>query len=272
MALAERAEPDLGGPTEGAWLDRLEREHDNIRAALAWLGGSDQVEAGLRASRPLWRFWSVRGYLAEGREWLTALLVRDDAPTTSWARARALSSAGWMALEQDDVAAARMLCEQGLALSRECGDDELVAEHLAQLGHTARQQGEYARAEALYEESLATGGTLSPRSEVAGTLGYLGNALLRAGDVDGAHRRQAESLAICREIGHRRRMAYAIEGLAGVAVARGLSNRRIADELVISEATAAVHVKHILHKLDLASRVQVAVWAARHGIVAAPAT
>jgi non-specific serine/threonine protein kinase len=269
MQLAQQAERELGGPRETELLDVLEREYDNLRAALGYLTRSDAVDAGLRASRALWRFWSIRGQLSDGRAWLAALLERDRAigAPPSAARSLALSAAGWMALEQDDIQGATALCQEGLEIARACGDNALVAEHLSQLGHAARQQGnysaahahyeeslalrqasndrlgvawslrnlahvarlrgEYERACALYEESLTASGPTAPRSEVAGTLGYLGNALLRRGDLDEAHRRFAESLTICRDIGHRRRLAYALEGLAGVAAGRGLWERSL---------------------------------------------
>jgi predicted ATPase/DNA-binding CsgD family transcriptional regulator len=417
MAIAQETERELGGPREAELIELLEREYDNLRAALDYLTVGGDVEPGLRASRALWRFWSIRGHLADGRAWLSRLLERDRAGgTPSPSRALGLVATGWMALEQDDIPSARAHCEEALGLARASGDTVLLAEILAQLGHAARQQGEFAiaqahydeslalrqaigdpldiawalrnvahvarlrgehaRACALYEQSLSVGGPRAPRSEVAGTLAYLGNALLRQGDIDQAERRFAESLVICREIGHRRRLAYALEGLAGVAAARGTweralrlagaatalreaiglaalelritparqglgparaaecwaagralpleevaaealgeqdtaspavtasaagpavrsdataqtishplthreldvvrlivrgyTNRQIAEALVISEGTAAVHVKHILNKLDLESRAKVAVWAVRLGLAGDP--
>jgi non-specific serine/threonine protein kinase len=273
LELARRAGRGLVGEREAESMALLEREYDNLRAALTYLAQAgeierDDIEAGLRTSRVLWRFWSIRGHLADGRAWLTALLERDRATgPPSAARSLALSSAGWMALEQGDIADALALSEEGLAIARACEDPALEAEHLSQIGHAARQQGDYATAQrcyeeslalrrsredrlgiawslrnlahvarlrgeheqscALYEESLAVGGALAPRSEVAGTLGYLGNALLRRGDLDRAQARFAESLGICVDIGHRRRLAYALEGLAGVSAARGAMERAL---------------------------------------------
>src|SRR4051794_29189204 len=67
LALAEEAEPELAGPEQGRWLDRLEREHDNLRAALAWSVESHQTELGLRLGSALEGFWRPRGHVKEGR-------------------------------------------------------------------------------------------------------------------------------------------------------------------------------------------------------------
>ena len=70
LALAEEAEPELEGPQQGLWLERLEREHDNLRAALSWVLERGEGELGLRFGGALWRFWYNRGYMSEGIGWL----------------------------------------------------------------------------------------------------------------------------------------------------------------------------------------------------------
>jgi len=105
LALAEAVEPLLLGPQQVAWLARLERERDNLRAALRWAWESGEMELGLRIAGALWRFWHLHGYVSEGRGWLDALLARGDAdggatPTT--ARAKGIRIAGSLAFFQGD--------------------------------------------------------------------------------------------------------------------------------------------------------------------------
>ncbi|MDP9273954.1 MAG: hypothetical protein M3O93_10605, partial [Chloroflexota bacterium] len=86
--LAETAEGHFMGPEQVAWLDRFEREHDNVRAALTYTLEAGDAETGLRLAAALWRFWQQRGYLREGRSWLDAVLALDPG-TVSQARAKA---------------------------------------------------------------------------------------------------------------------------------------------------------------------------------------
>lgn len=72
LALAEEAEPEIEGPHQVAWMDRLEAEHDNLRGALSWSLETGDAESVLRIAGALWLFWVVRGPFSEGRRWLTA--------------------------------------------------------------------------------------------------------------------------------------------------------------------------------------------------------
>jgi len=97
VAFAERAAPELGGPNQAWWLDRLEQEHDNMRAALEWSqAGEAGREAALRMAGALYRFWYSRGYLTEGHQWLEGALARSSGAAAG-PRARALHGAGWLA-------------------------------------------------------------------------------------------------------------------------------------------------------------------------------
>src|SRR4029079_2874103 len=119
---AEEAEPQLTGQNQQAWLERLETEHDNMRSA--WAGSTatgGDGEAGLRLTSAISRFWLVRGYLAEGRGWLSKLLEATPGVDAAM-RAKALNWAGILAWKQGDYMAAKAFYERCLAIRRELGD------------------------------------------------------------------------------------------------------------------------------------------------------
>ncbi len=158
LALAEQAEPELHGGDQITWLNRLEREHANLRAALHWAEESGAVQVGLRLTRALWWFWQVRGHLSEGRAWLERFLaLQESAPGESNAAlvAGAHTGAGNLAWRQGDLAPAAAHLEVSLALYRELSDVPGIAHVLNTLGLIADGNGAYAQANALFEESLA---------------------------------------------------------------------------------------------------------------------
>ena len=114
LAMAEEAEPELRGPREQEWMDRLEAEHDNLRVALSWsLGGGDGV-LGLRLAGALGQFWKVRGHFSEGRGWLEeALAGCGEAPPD--ARARVLAESGNLAMDQGDFERSKASSQEALA-------------------------------------------------------------------------------------------------------------------------------------------------------------
>jgi len=148
LELAEEAEPHLRG-SPGDWLDRLEREHDNFRAALDSLEASGAGETALRLAAALWRFWYLKGHLAEGRRRLESVLPTDGPPTA--ARAKALNGAAVMAVNTGDGEAAKLRAGEALALHRELGDAWGAAYSVFMLGAAEDDAG---TAQQLYEESV----------------------------------------------------------------------------------------------------------------------
>jgi non-specific serine/threonine protein kinase len=136
LALAERAEPELRGPAQVRWFEHLEREHDNLRAALTWClhvaaqQQGDQsaaaAESGLRLAGALWRFWFFRDHHGEGRTWLERALVRG-AEAAAAARAKALCGAGALAWIPSDLERAQDMLTQAVALYREHGSKAKLA-------------------------------------------------------------------------------------------------------------------------------------------------
>ena len=124
-------------------IDTLEREHDNLRAALRWLLESSASEQALRLCVALARFWTIRGYVAEGRAWLQrALALVEQEPAAPTVRAKALSWAGWLAELQGETAIAVALCQESLDLSRHLSDQHTMALTLNRLGIIKASQGD----------------------------------------------------------------------------------------------------------------------------------
>jgi predicted ATPase/class 3 adenylate cyclase len=152
LALAEEAEPNLRGGSLKEWLDRLEREHDNLRAALDQLGASRETQGALRLAGALSEFWGMRGHLVEGRRRLESALAADERPTA--VRAKALNGASDQAMASGDLATAKLRAEEALALHRTLGNAWGSANSLWSLGYLAIEEGHLGRAQQLVEQSV----------------------------------------------------------------------------------------------------------------------
>ncbi|MBI4790440.1 MAG: tetratricopeptide repeat protein, partial [Chloroflexi bacterium] len=267
LTLVEGAEPELYGEEQACWFDELEREHDNLRAALERSKTEEWgKEPGLRLAGALWPFWEIRGYMTEGRAHLEAALARvEDAVTPT--RAKALVGAGTLAWHQGDFAHATSLHEQALAVQRQLGDRQGIAFSLNNLGVQYMDQSEYERAASrfeeslalakevrdwrtvgfglhnlaeverhrhnlqrsitLYKESLSLSRDLKDKMHISKSLTWLGIAILQSGDNKQAIIYLKESLALCQELGIKLGSAECLEGLAGVACAQGQPKRAV---------------------------------------------
>jgi len=218
LSLAERAEQPLkGGADQAAWLDRLSREHDNLRAALQWLLDADSIADGLRLAGALWRFWYRRGFIAEGRVWLARLLERDVSDVPAAVRAKALGAAGTLATFQGDYAEAEAHAAASLALWRDIGDPAAVANTLNNLGNIAYNQADYGRAQAQYEEALALAQDLGETWTVANVLSNLADVAVSRGDLKTAADHQRHSLALARTLGDESGVAESLYRMGVVA-------------------------------------------------------
>ncbi len=200
LVLAEGTAPQLYGPDRRRYLDRLEREHDNFRAALSWAVQRGETQLALRLSAALWRLWQMRGYLVEGRGWVERALALPDAARHPEARMRALTAAGGVAHWQMDVEGQRRHYEGALALARELGDEPAIANALYDLGYPLMYFGELEEARARWEESLALYTALGDRDGAA--MPRLTRGLHRAltGDLVGAKEDARQALATFQEL------------------------------------------------------------------------
>ncbi len=153
LSLAERAQQASPELAHGDWLDRLSRDHDNLRAALDWRSGRAPVDLARFTCALRW-FWEIRGHLSEGRHWLTLAFERLPETETAW-RARVLETAAVLAARQGDYAAARTQFTTALELFEILADEQSVARVWRGLGNVALAQSDYTGARAAFDRALA---------------------------------------------------------------------------------------------------------------------
>jgi len=266
VRMAEAAEPELLRK-DRTHLDRLEEDHDDIRAALHWSVDGGDVEAGLRITGALWRFWQLRSHLAEGLAWTERLLSLPAAAARTMPRARALGSLGSLAYWMQDMEPVRRSYEESLAIAREVGDirgqaegaynlafvhllaaDGLAAEELFEeaaeryreigdeIGHAhakdgvalaASAEGDFERAVPLLEENLRTFVAADDMWGIALTSGQLAAISLERGDLDRARTAALKSLAAGEALAAHMFNAVSVQGLAVVAVRSGQIERGV---------------------------------------------
>jgi predicted ATPase len=213
LKFSEEAEPQLTGPQQKTWLERLDQEHDNLRAAFDWSLNNGDLEAGLRFGAALWRFWLIRYYLDEGRERLANLIAKADSSVCTEARAKVLNGAGTLAQNHVDCTAARSYFMESLALYRKLGNKRGIAATLNNLGWIAWRLGDNAAARALSEESLALHRELEDKRGIATSLNNLGFVAHHQGDYVAARSLHQESLTLRRELGDKRNVAFSLSNI-----------------------------------------------------------
>jgi predicted ATPase/DNA-binding NarL/FixJ family response regulator len=220
LALAEEAEPELKGEGQVAWLERLEQEHDNLRAAMRWLLGRGESEEAARLGWALWLFWGIRGHFAEGRRSMQQTLwAKGGAAMPATARAKALYVEGMMANYQGDHRSAELLLEESLGLFRELEDKLGTAYALSNAGFAALGQGQHQRAITLTEEAVDLFLEEGEKWGAAIELGFLAVAWRNQGDHGRAKTLAERGLALSRQVGERQAISTAIYTLATLAQA-----------------------------------------------------
>ncbi len=221
LALAEEAQQWMPGPGMGNWLERLQREHENLRAALAWLVEHNEWEAALRLGGALLHFWWMRGYLSEGRVELARALAGSQGVVATPVRAKALLAAGTLAALQGDYAQAEALCGESLALFRALGDHRSSAYSLTTLEYAAMHQSNYAAARSLLEEAESLFREVEDKDGIALALGHLATVCLLQGEYDRARTLVEEAVVLSREGGDSWSIANALLLLAIVMFCQG---------------------------------------------------
>jgi non-specific serine/threonine protein kinase len=240
LGLALEAETELSGPDQNEWLNRLEREYDNLTTALDWLMSSGRVADALSAVSALERFWRAHAHVSDARRWLAlGLDLATDAPMrvradALWTAARqaagqsdwdaavpmleealalyraeqrdreqvfALSELGYIALRRDDAERAETLCDEALTLARSLGDDRALSAVLSILSDVARTRGDHDRALAFAEEALERRRALGDPTAIVDSTYDVGVAAFAAGDLDRGEEAFGAALEHARSLG-----------------------------------------------------------------------
>ncbi|MFN8474892.1 MAG: helix-turn-helix domain-containing protein [Anaerolineae bacterium] len=261
LMLAETAEPELAGPQQKEWLDRLAADHDNIRAAHGWMLARGEIDWGLRFVRALWRFWYFRSHFREGHRWTEDTLARAETGVHTATYARALDAAARFADSQGDADNAAAYSEKSSQIFLELGDQRSAAYARYFLGLVVGENGDPPRAYALHQANLALFQSLGDERGESGSevglgmvaaalgdystarvhlersamlrrklgdksflcyaLGWLALVNVRLGDLGAARAALAEAVAVRRELADEGGLAAACEGLAAIAAAEG---------------------------------------------------
>jgi predicted ATPase/DNA-binding XRE family transcriptional regulator len=235
LALAEAAQPEASGSPDGVgwwwlFLDQLEEEYDNLRAALGWAVQNREAETGARLAIALWRLWIERGHTSEGRQWMEAVLALDGAqgrtgealhklPTRT--KAFLLQVAGILAMVQGDHDHAVTRHEESMSVYREMGHKKGVSASLRELGLVAYERGDYERAVRLHEQSVALAREFGTTFGIAWSMRALADAVRAWGDLSRATTLLEESLALSRSLKNAWGIVRTLASLGSVACEAG---------------------------------------------------
>jgi tetratricopeptide (TPR) repeat protein len=227
LALAEDACEWIGRREQSVWLDRLDLEHDNLRAALGWALGGGAVEVGARIALALagqhWSsFWDARGHGSEALRWLERVVEQSNQLTPAqraWALLRADSfREGLNGIAWDQRFA---VSDQALALFRDAGDRAGIAWIIEHRGSYASFSGDYVQATQLLEEALVLYQQIDQHEGIASTLHGLGDVARDTGDAARASQLLGESLAVCQAEGYVEEATLVLCGMGDVICIQG---------------------------------------------------
>ncbi len=243
VAFAEEAEPKLADRDQIAWFARLEDEHDNLRAALAFALDNGDSSSALRLVVGVRRFWQIHGYLAEGRQAMeSALAITPDEP--SELRAKALNMAGILAGEQGEFDAARVNFNAALEDARAVGSTRTISTALVNLGNLAFFGGELDAARDLYKESIEYFVALGDVRGEALAKENVGLMTLTADDVPEAVTWLTAALELAREVGDDREIGAASRSLAAAMIELGETTNAaslLAESLAVAREVGEPH-------------------------------
>jgi predicted ATPase/class 3 adenylate cyclase len=220
IELAVEAETHLRGANQVEWLDKLESEHDNLRAALHWTHEQEDPHSELVLVGAMSYFWSTRGHISEGLRWIRGVLDRSDGRNEH--RAKVLSGAGLLARARGDYDEAEKLLSENLSLYEELGDDIGRATTIKDLANIEIDKGNSQGGGKLNEESLEIFRELGDNEGIAQVLNNLGVVAQALGDPELAIERYLESFDLLTDLGDK-------QGLARSLMNQGSAHRDAGD-------------------------------------------
>ena len=220
LASVEAAEPELLRTNQAVWLERLDTDRDNIRAALAWATAAGETELALRMAGALVRFWSTRGLMREGRARLAEALAASDGVSPA-ILAKAYFAAGYAALGEGDFREARADFERSLEQARAASDGQAEGAALAQIAWVAMAGGEAEEARSLAEQASALAEQAGDNLVASGAATTLADVALAEGKLDDAIELFERGLTLRRGLGDRRLIANSLVGLGRAYLLRG---------------------------------------------------
>ncbi|MGH2558573.1 MAG: LuxR C-terminal-related transcriptional regulator, partial [Thermomicrobiales bacterium] len=223
LALADEADPAVWGPDQIHWLDRLELEHANFRAALEWSATRDP-ETALRLARALWWFWQTRGYLSEGRGWYDRLLASAEA-VSPLVRARAMLASAFYACVQGDGERGVYLSREAIAIADAANNPRIRARGLFTLSFADGARGNHDDAATHAETALALFRELGDDAWIPFALNRLGIETFERGHWQAAAGHYQEALDRWRRLGNIWGVGTALLNLAIYARAHGDDER-----------------------------------------------
>jgi len=242
LAFAEAAAPQLAGPDQAEWLDRLDAELGNLRAAIALSQAQPDPEPGLRLTASLHLYWRARGHAAEGASALQALLGAPAAQEATLPRARALVAAAGLLGRTGAHATAGDYCQEGLVIARAAGDERLIAELLYMRALVLLRQGQPGAALPMIEQGLGLGRRLGEPYLTGCLLWTRSYAKAREGDHAGAARDTAEAVRLFRQAGDRLQVGATLGNLGYYELSAGdldAARGHLAESLDIARALNA---------------------------------
>lgn len=229
LALAQAAPGQWGNTREDEITVQLDREHDNLRAALRWARDSGETTIALQLGMSLWRFWRRGGYISEGRIWLEDLLALEfdsSDPDLMTTRLRLIEQSAWLAADQNDYKRSRELFEQARTLRRTLGETEDAVVFLVNEAFQARAVGRYTAGVSLLEDTIARHRAIGnddarSRADMGHSLYTLGMMLREGGEFGRAAALIEEGIRNFNEIGDREAVAQGLLGLSDLGRDQG---------------------------------------------------